>query len=641
MSRIFGLSNQPKPTLTDSFLNDLILKKKQSIHNKFQQFADNEYSQVIRRSVLETYLEEECGLDTKYDHLRQLLDYYCTLGSHNGGGANAAGNAGFSESDMGMGTPLTAQTPYTIGGLEGSHQHQSPMRSVDTGRRVNRRESFVATTPSSPQAQQRTRIPHSPPPQRSQDEETNNMDTAADSSEYYQSNHNFSTITSPSTTSTLFSPSPKEANANQNTSVKSAQEGGASSREPQNQSLPQSEQHPQDPPHPQSTLTRDHLQKHNAHLHHQFHQELEYSEHHRLDTINMFQFTKLLTDKNIIQKAIDHELAIPHFGEFVEDVIKICKESERVQEGKVPTYIPELKNVDPQDFAVSICTVDGQQFSYGDSDVEFTLQAAVLPLVYCLALEQLGKKVKDYIGREPSGARFNDFVLTEDKKPHNALVSTGGILTCSLIEPKEPSRASERFGKIHSLLLSMSASKQISFNQRVYLSEKSHADRNAALAYYMRGQGVAGMEGNNIADILDFYYQCCSIATTTKVLAQCGSTLANAGVNCFTKERVLKSSTVRQTLSIMYTCGLADSSGEWAFQIGLPAKSGIAGGMMVVVPNVCGITVYSPKVNEGGHSVRAIDFLKRLVSKFSFSIFDQLVDGIVTSKSDPTMPHES
>jgi len=173
------------------------------------------------------------------------------------------------------------------------------------------------------------------------------------------------------------------------------------------------------------------------------------------------------------------------------------------------------------------------------------------------------------------------------------------------------------------------------FNNSVYLSERQTADRNFALGYFMRENG-AFPENNNLIETLEFYFQCCSIEVNSEALAVAAATLANAGICPTTGKQILKPDTVKNVLSLMYSCGMYDFSGEFAFTIGLPAKSGVAGGLMIVIPNLMGIAVWSPRLDKHGNSVRGIEFCKELVERFNFHNYDSLIKG-ASNKKDPRL----
>mmetsp|Transcript_7770 Transcript_7770/g.23911 ORF Transcript_7770/g.23911 Transcript_7770/m.23911 type:complete len:489 (+) Transcript_7770:2170-3636(+) len=355
------------------------------------------------------------------------------------------------------------------------------------------------------------------------------------------------------------------------------------------------------------------------------------------DGMSFATFSKLMHSERstVFKRTLMGELAIPNFPDFCEDVVKIFEDSRSCQSGKNATYIPQLANVDPLLYAFSLCTVDGQEFSYGDVDVPFCLQSCVKPFMYTMACREHGvDEVHKYIGREPSGVAFNAFTLNSEKKPHNPMINAGAITSCSLIMNDVPD--SIRFAQVLEYLSDFAGGSRIGFNQPVYLSERDTADRNFALGYFMQHEGVF-KEGTRLVNALEFYFQACSTEADCLTLARMASTLANGGVSPTTHKKVCDIETVKSTIQLMLSCGMYDYSGEWACTIGLPAKSGVAGAIMVVIPNVMGITVWSPPLDERGNSARGVDFCTRLANHFSFSIFDQLLKS--SSKVDPTIPN--
>jgi glutaminase len=178
-------------------------------------------------------------------------------------------------------------------------------------------------------------------------------------------------------------------------------------------------------------------------------------------------------------------------------------------------------------------------------------------------------------------------------------------------------------------------SRKIGFNNSVYLSERETGDRNYAIGYFMR-ENKAFPEKTNLINTLEFYFQCCSIEMSTDTLATVAATLANAGMCPLTQEQILHPSTVKNCLSLMNSCGMYDFSGEFAFTIGLPAKSGVGGGIMLVVPNLMGIAIWSPRLDKLGNSVRGLEFCKELIAKYSFHKYDSLLSTI-SQKKDPRL----
>ena len=352
---------------------------------------------------------------------------------------------------------------------------------------------------------------------------------------------------------------------------------------------------------------------------------LENFEHERLQKnhfISQSRFNDILKQNALIKKSLSQKLVIPDFELFCKQVEEIFNETLENKTGNVADYIPQLARVNPEQFAVSICTVDGQRFSLGDSSTNFCLQSSCKPINYCLALEELGeKKVHTHVGREPSGHSFNELTLSTQGIPHNPMINAGAMMSCSLIDREN--NIADRFDLVNKTWQALCGGKQVSFNNSVYLSERQTADRNFALAYFMREKN-AFPENTNLEETLEFYFQCCSIESRTYDLSVASATLANAGTNPLTGDVIFSSSTVQNCLSLMLSCGMYDFSGEFAFKIGLPAKSGVSGALMLVIPNVMGISIWSPRLDEVGNSVRGVEFCKRLVEKFSFHQYDSL-----------------
>lgn len=328
----------------------------------------------------------------------------------------------------------------------------------------------------------------------------------------------------------------------------------------------------------------------------------------------------------IISKIFEDDLIISNFKEFTEVINHIYELTSLDNEGHVADYIPQLGRVNPDQYGVSVCTIDGQRYNIGDTNVDFSVQSCCKPINYGIALEKMGEKyVHTYVGREPSGQSFNELTLNKEGKPHNPLINSGAIMTTSLIDNDKP--ISERFENITEIWTKLSGGiYKIGFNNPVYLSEKRTADRNYALAYFMKETNerkkIGFPENTDLEDTLSLYFQCCSIEVNTEILSIVAATLANGGVNPFTGEKIWSSETVRNVLSMMLMCGMYDYSGECAFKIGIPAKSGVAGAVMIVVPNVMGIVTWSPNLDDIGNSYRGIKFCELFGQTFNFHIFD-------------------
>lgn len=328
----------------------------------------------------------------------------------------------------------------------------------------------------------------------------------------------------------------------------------------------------------------------------------------------------------ILRKIFRGECVIPHFEEFRGRIRDIYDSTLSSRDGANASYIPQLQRADPEKYGVSVCTIDGQRYDIGDTKEHFSVQSCCKPINYGLALETRGETdVHTYVGREPSGQAFNELLLNKKGVPHNPLINSGAIMTTSLLFPGK--HLSERYEALIEIWTRLSGGiYKIGFSNSVYLSEKSTADRNYALAHFMNEKNdnkpIGFPEGTSLSETVDLYFQSCSIEVTTEILSIVAATLANGGTNPFTGDKIFSRKTVTYVLSIMLTCGMYDYSGEFAFKIGLPAKSGVAGAIMIVVPNVMGIATWSPRLDEIGNSVRGIEFCKCLGKTFGLHSFD-------------------
>ena len=311
----------------------------------------------------------------------------------------------------------------------------------------------------------------------------------------------------------------------------------------------------------------------------------------------------------------------------MEDIIKsLYNKILENKEGNVADYIPQLKQVNPELCGISFCDVSGKMFHIGDVENEFSIQSCSKPLNYCLA-RQLNKKtnIHNHVGYEPSGRSFNEFALNRQNIPHNPLINSGAIMVTSFLYPnEEPSEQFENIKKFYESLCGRIG--KVGFDNSIFLSEKRHADRNISLAYYMRENNAFydHPTPNRLSEILDLYFQCCSITVNCENCSIIASTLANKGVCPITGEQVIEPHIVKDCLSIMFSCGMYDFSGQFAFEIGLPAKSGVSGCLMLVIPNVGGFCIWSPKLDEMGNTVRGVEFCKLFVeqTKHKYHIFN-------------------
>ena len=273
-----------------------------------------------------------------------------------------------------------------------------------------------------------------------------------------------------------------------------------------------------------------------------------------------------------------------------------------LNDGAVADYIPELAQANPDWFGMSVVTADGQSYSVGDTSNLFTIQSISKPFIYGLALEDRGLEyVLEKIGVEPTGEPFNEIIEPKEiqERKYNPMVNAGAIVTTSLISGTDSREQQQRlFGMFRRYL-----GRDVQVEPSVFHSRKTKDNLNRAIAYMMLNSGLT--EGK-IDDILNLYFQQCSLMVNCHDLAIMAATLANAGVNPVTGERALERRYVKNLLSVMYTCGLYDFSGQWGYKIGLPAKSGLSGAIIAVVPNQMGIAVFSPPLGEHKKSRRGV-----------------------------------
>eukprot|EP00762_Andalucia_godoyi_P007110 ANDGO_01857.mRNA.1 Putative glutaminase 3 len=343
--------------------------------------------------------------------------------------------------------------------------------------------------------------------------------------------------------------------------------------------------------------------------------------------LQLEEFVALLNRSFLIERAMNRNLAIPEWSSFCDELVSIFEKVAARNEGDVARYIPQLARVNPDQMGLAVCSIDGQRFSHGDARVPFCAQSCSKVISYCIALEELGQsEVHKYVGREPSGRNFNELVLNKDNLPHNPYINSGAIMTTSLI--RNQSRLPDRITHVLSTWSCLAGDSRIGFDNATYLSEASTADRNFTLGYMMKEAGKFPA-GTNLVETLNMYFMMCSIETTAEQMSLVAATLANGGVCPVTGRCVFSSSTVRDAMSLMTSCGMYDYSGEFAFSVGLPSKSGVAGSLMVVVPNVAGFCVWSPRLDQFGNSVRGVEFCRLMSQRYQFHTFDNSGDQSV------------
>lgn len=286
--------------------------------------------------------------------------------------------------------------------------------------------------------------------------------------------------------------------------------------------------------------------------------------------------------------------------------------------GKNADYIPELAKVNSQYFGIAIVTVDGKELSMGDADVPFAIESISKPFMYALALQDNGESyLTNKIGLNATGHRFNSAFAIEEKTDHlqNPLVNAGAIQIASTIKGKT---SAEKWQRMLTFLQQLGDGKAYLGNA-VYQSEMATNQHNRAIAELLISYGM--MSGNPDESV-DRYTKDCSVMVTAKQLALMGATLANGGINPITHQRVISSHYVRDTLSQMVVNGLYENSGAWWWKVGLPAKSGVGGGMLAVIPHKMAIAVFSPPLDDAGNSVRGQAAIEELSRQWHLHMLD-------------------
>jgi glutaminase len=296
---------------------------------------------------------------------------------------------------------------------------------------------------------------------------------------------------------------------------------------------------------------------------------------------------------------------------------ELVKKYRPLKEGHLADYIPELSKVSPDLFSLAVVTVDGQIFSAGDDQYQFSLQSTSKPFLYAMALQEHSREfLLSKVGVEPTGEAFNSIVELEKHthRPYNPMINSGAIAVSSFIKDTASAKRLDRVLEMFSNL----AGRKVGIDDKIFNSEKQTAHRNRSIAHLLRHFEIVG---DDIEESLDLYFQQCSVMVNTVDLAMMGATLASGGIQPKTKKKVMNSDTVPDVLSLMFTCGMYDTAGEWAYNVGLPAKSGVSGALFTVVPGKLCLAAYSPLINHHGHSLRSVAAVKDFVRQFQLNMF--------------------
>lgn len=304
-------------------------------------------------------------------------------------------------------------------------------------------------------------------------------------------------------------------------------------------------------------------------------------------------------------------------AQIVTEVGKAVAEAHR-GEGKVADYIPALARVDANRFGLAVITVDGEVAEYGDAWMPFSIQSISKVFTLTMALQRMGDTLWARVGREPSGSRFNSIVQLEAEKgvPRNPFINAGAIVvTDAVLAGRTPEVA---VADIRDAIRRLAENDTIDVDKEVATSEAATGFRNYSLANFMRGFDNLN---SPVEDVLQTYFHQCSLRITCRQLARAGLFLANEGKDPLTGEMVVSPEHARRISAIMMTCGHYDASGEFAFQVGLPGKSGVGGGILTIVPDVAAVAVWSPGLNEVGNSQVGTLALERLAARMRWSVF--------------------
>ena len=372
----------------------------------------------------------------------------------------------------------------------------------------------------------------------------------------------------------------------------------------------------------------------------------------------------------LVEKALRGQLALPDFSDFSKNIDKIFEEVKKIKSGELASYIPPLAEVDPDQFGIAIVTTDGQIYQRGDSQKDFSFQSMCKPFNYCFAIEALGlEEVTKHVGQEPSGRQFDDLTLLARsastngfaRVPFNPMVNAGAIMTAGLINPEESHtqrlrHIRQQFGRLIGWTAKDTLSTELPrFNKNMARQENFKGYNNIAMGYLLMATGSLPHTKTDLhrdihpdEDVFDFYiepavtdalklyFSICSLEMTATDVAMAAATLANSGVCPISQDRVLSQKTVRNCLPVLQSSGMYNASGTFFQQVGLPAKSGVGGGVLLVVPQLMGICIFSPRLDAQGNSVRGLEMSKRLTSKYLVHTFDGTMTD--TDRLDPKLP---
>lgn len=284
--------------------------------------------------------------------------------------------------------------------------------------------------------------------------------------------------------------------------------------------------------------------------------------------------------------------------------------------GKTASYIPELEKIDSSKLGIHIINIDKTSFGIGDYQEAFSIQSISKVLSLSLAYKIVGESIWQRVGVEPSGTAFNSLLQLESDKgiPRNPFINAGAIVIADILVSHLPNPETDFLHFVHTLTNNFS----IGYSETIFQSEKSVSYRNVALCNYMKALGNIKNEPSRV---LDFYFKMCALQMSCKELSELFLFLANNGISTLDGSEILTKSQSKRINAVMQTCGFYDESGEFAFNVGLPAKSGVGGGIIAVHPGRYAIAVWSPGLNEKGNSYKGFLFLEAFTTRTECSIF--------------------
>jgi len=293
-------------------------------------------------------------------------------------------------------------------------------------------------------------------------------------------------------------------------------------------------------------------------------------------------------------------------------LVSLFEDSKNIKSGSVYSSISCLGNADPDTFSFAVTTVDGSQYSYGSEDF-FSLQNCAWPFTYIMAFESVGEEaVHSGVGAEPCSSPGYSLTLNSDKKPHNPFTNSGAICVANCLEESDSSL------KIANVLSKMSsaAGQRISCSMPAFVSMCNSSDRDSSIAFWLRSTGIIPKE-TDVQSLLHFYFQVCSMETDSQLASQLAACLANEGVSPMNGQKVFEPKIVRKCVSLLNSCGMNDNTSQWSESVGFTGKCGNSGAILIVIPKLMGIAIYSPRVDNKGVSARGMEFARLISQNFS------------------------